>query len=285
MTNRPPKDSTLKNISSETSPFRPRKSLGQNFLKSEPALRMMVESGDIQADDIILEIGPGKGVLTARLLEKAGKVIAIEKDTDLVEILKERFKDEIKDEKLEIIEGDCLEFDPHDHKLKKGSYKLIANIPYNITGAIIRKFLSEVPSPSAMILLVQKEVAERIVARDSKESILSLSVKAYATPHYMMKVGKRFFSPAPKVDSAIVAIIGISHDHFKTKDEEEAFFAVIRASFAHKRKVVRKNLEDILGKEQIAEIFTDLSIPIDARAEDLSFETFLAMSRELQKAD
>jgi 16S rRNA (adenine1518-N6/adenine1519-N6)-dimethyltransferase len=262
-----------------------KKSLGQNFLKSEPALRMMIESGDIQEGETILEIGPGKGVLTARLLEKAGKVIAIEKDRDLVEILKERFKDEVENKKLEIIEGDCLEFDLHEYKLKKGNYKLIANIPYNITGAIIKRFLSEVPSPKAMILLVQKEVAERIVARNSKESILSLSVKAYGTPHYMMKVGKRFFSPAPKVDSAIVAIIGISRDNFKTKDDEDAFFAVVRASFAHKRKVVRKNLEEILGKEQIAQIFTDVGISADARAEDLSFETFLAMSRELKKAE
>jgi len=262
-----------------------KKSLGQNFLKSEPALRMMVESGDIQPTDTILEIGPGKGVLTAQLLEKAGKVIAIEKDTDLVEILKERFKEEIKNKKLEIIEGDCLEFDPHEHKLKKGNYKLIANIPYNITGAIIKRFLAEVPSPSAMILLVQKEVAERIVARGGKESILSLSVKAYGTPHYLMKVGKRFFSPSPKVDSAIVAIIGISRDNFEGKDDEDAFFAVVRASFAHKRKVVRKNLEEILEKDQIAQIFSDIGIPTDARAEDLSFDTFLAMSQELQKAE
>jgi 16S rRNA (adenine1518-N6/adenine1519-N6)-dimethyltransferase len=261
-----------------------KKSLGQNFLKSEPALRMMIEAGDVQTNDIIVEIGPGKGVLTARLLEKAGRVIAIEKDADLIEILKERFKKEIEDKKLEIIEGDCLEFEPHDHKLKAGNYKIVANIPYNITGAIIKRFLSEVPSPKAMILLVQKEVAERIVARDGKESILSLSVKAFGTPHYMMKVGKRFFSPEPKVDSAIVAIVGISQHNFKAKDDEDAFFDVVRASFAHKRKVMRKNLEEILGKEQIAQIFADAHIPTDARAEDVSFEAFLTISKELQKA-
>jgi len=132
-----------------------------------------------------------------------------------------------------------------------------------------------------MIILVQKEVAERIVARDNKESILSLSVKAYGTPKYMMKVGKRFFSPSPKVDSAIVSITNISKNNFKEKESELNFFKIIKTAFAHKRKVLRKNLEDIAPKEQIANIFTELNINPDARAEDLSFKTFLSISRHL----
>lgn len=260
-----------------------KKSLGQNFLKSQPALQMMTEAGDVQATDTVLEIGPGKGALTAKLLEKAGHVIAIEKDRNLVDLLKEKFHEEIKNKKLEIIDGDCLEFDPKEHKLKQGSYKLIANIPYNITGAIVKRFLSEVPSPKTMVLLVQKEVAERIVARDKKESILSLSVRAYGSPHYMMKVGKRFFSPSPKVDSAIIAIVDISRAHFETKEDEQTFFDVIKAAFAHKRKVMRKNLEDIASKDAIAEIFQELRIPDTARAEDLSFQAFLKISQELGK--
>lgn len=260
-----------------------KKSLGQNFLKSQPALQMMIEAGDVQTTDTILEIGPGKGALTAKLLEKAGHVIAIEKDRDLVDLLKEKFQTEIKNKKLEIIDGDCLEFDPKAYKLKQGSYKLIANIPYNITGAIVKRFLSEVPSPKTMVLLVQKEVAERIVARDKKESILSLSVRAYGSPHYMMKVGKRFFSPSPKVDSAIIAIVDISRRHFTEKEDEEIFFAVIKTAFAHKRKVMRSNLEEIASKEAITEIFQELHIPPTARAEDLSFETFLEISQMLGK--
>lgn len=256
-----------------------KKSLGQNFLKSEPALRMMCEAGDVQNTDVIVEIGPGKGALTSKLLEQGGKVIAIEKDRELVAHLKERFEIEIKNKKLEIIDGDCLEFDPTNYKIKK--YKLIANIPYNITGAIIKRFLSEVSSPNTMVILVQKEVAERIVARDNKESILSLSVKAYGTPKYMMKVGKRFFSPSPKVDSAIVSITNISKNNFKEKESELNFFKIIKTAFAHKRKVLRKNLEDVASKEDIADIFTELNINPNTRAEDLSFNTFLAISKHL----
>ena len=187
-----------------------KKSLGQNFLKSEPALQMMCDAGALTTTDTILEIGPGKGALTERLLTRAGKVIAVEKDRELIAILQEKFANDIENKKLLIIDGDILEFDPKHAGMKEGEYKIIANIPYNITGSIIRKFLSETIQPNTMVLLVQKEVAQRIVARDTKESILSLSVKAYGTPKYMMKVGKRFFTPAPKVDSAIIAVTDIS---------------------------------------------------------------------------
>ncbi len=243
--------------------------MGQNFLKSEPALRMMLEAGSVTGTDVILEIGPGKGVLTERLLANAKKVIAIEKDRDLIEILKEKFKEEIAQKRLELILGDCLLFDPNDHNIKSGTYKLIANIPYNITGAIIKKFLAEVVQPNTMVLLVQKEVAERIVARDNKESILSLSVKAYGDPKYMMKVGKRFFSPSPKVDSAIVAITNITKDRFRSKKEEEYFFTIVKAGFAHKRKVLRKNLEEIAPKSRIDIMFEALTLGVTTRAEDI----------------
>lgn len=258
-----------------------KKSMGQNFLKSEPALRMMCEAGSVGNSDTILEIGPGKGALTVRLLEKAHKVIAVEKDRDLIKILEERFEREIKDKKLEIVNKDILEFDPKDYGLKEYGYKIIANIPYNITGAIIKRFLSEVLQPSAMILLVQKEVAERIVARDLKESILSLSVKIYGTPKYMMKVGKRFFSPSPKVDSAIIAITDISKKYFTKSHTEKEFFTVIKAAFAHKRKVLRKNLEQVASPMNIETMFTKLNIDSRSRAEDLSFDLWLKITTYL----
>ena len=212
--------------------------MGQNFLKSQPALRKMLEMGEVNDKDIILEIGPGKGALTEKLLEKAKCVIAVEKDRDLVELLKEKFTDEIKSGKLLLLNEDILKFNlgevilnsfsgprmredeepDHSKKLKSlrrdFGYKIIANIPYNITGAIFKKFLSCDAQPDRMVLLIQKEVAERIVAKNDKESILSLSVKAYGTPKYIMKVHKRFFSPSPKVDSAIIAIINISKNNF-----------------------------------------------------------------------
>lgn len=247
-----------------------KKSLGQNFLKSEPALRMMCDAGNLSYSDTVVEIGPGKGALTSKLLEKGGMVIAIEKDRELIVFLKEKFKNEIENKKLELAHGDCLEFDPLAYKLEPKTYKLIANIPYNITGAIIKRFLSEVSQPESMVLLVQKEVAMRIVANDKKESILSLSVKVYGTPKYMMKVGKRFFSPSPKVDSAIIAITDISKKNFNHGASEKHFFTIIKTAFAHKRKVLRKNLEEIASQNVIDSMFKELNIDSKIRAEDLS---------------
>jgi len=258
-----------------------KKSMGQNFLKSEPALRMMCEAGNVVSTDTILEIGPGKGALTNKLLAQAGKVIAIEKDRDLIIFLKEKFNKEILKKKLELIEGDILSFDPKIYGLRNREYKVIANIPYNITGAIIKRFLSEIAQPNTMILLVQKEVAERIVARDSKESILSLSVKIFGTPKYMMKVGKRFFSPSPKVDSAIIAIKDISKKNFNESNTEEHFFSIIKAAFAHKRKVLRKNLETIATPLTIDSMFKELKIDGKSRAEDIAYPMWLSISRYL----
>ena len=258
-----------------------KKSLGQNFLKSQEALRKMCEAGEVGSRDTILEIGPGKGALTEKLLEKGAVVIAIEKDHDLIELLSEKFAGEIKNNKLILIEGDCLDFNPENY-FKNNKYKIIANIPYNITGAIFKKFLSGNSQPERMLLLIQKEVAERIVTRDGKESILSLSVKIYGTPKYIMKVHKRFFSPSPKVDSAIIAVTNISKDNFKTETEEKDFFNTIKAGFAHKRKVLRKNLE-ILQKNpnQVDNIFEKLKINPKARAEDIKLETWLKISSDL----
>lgn len=265
------------NLSSGFSFHKPKKNLGQNFLKSKEALRKMCEAGEISNEDVVLEIGPGKGALTEKLLEKAKKVIAVEKDRDLIKILEEKFKQEIENKKLVLINEDILTFE-----IKKEKYKVIANIPYNITGAIFKKFLSCSDQPERMVLLIQKEVAERIMARDGKESILSLSVKAYGTPKYIIKVGKKFFSPAPKVDSAIIAITNISRANFKTNREEIIFFETIKAGFSHKRKVLRKNLESC-GKNstQIDKIFENLKINPRSRAEDLKIENWFEISRLL----
>jgi 16S rRNA (adenine1518-N6/adenine1519-N6)-dimethyltransferase len=271
-----------------------KKSLGQNFLKSEAALQMMIKAGEVNDNDIVLEIGPGKGALTSKLLEKAKKVIAVEKDRDLIAVLEEKFKNEMKNKKLILLNEDILEFDSKIPKLPP--YKVIANIPYNITGAIFKKFLSCDNQPERMVLLVQKEVAERIVAKENKESILSLSVKVYGTPKYVMKVSKRFFSPSPKVDSAIILIKDIGRENFKTKNEEEQFFKIIKTSFAHKRKVLRKNLEGIEIKEvrpaspsgrlpinAIDKMFEKLEINPKIRAEDVPFAEWLLINKYLSE--
>ncbi len=251
--------------------------MGQNFLKSKSALDAMCKSSDLVESDVVLEIGPGKGALTEYLLRAVNKVIAVEKDYNLFEILSEKFKDEIASGRLIMIQGDILEFDPQQAGLGKSGYKIIANIPYNITGAIIKKFLTIANHPESMTLLVQKEVAERIVARDGKESILSISVKAFGTPKYIMKVGKKFFSPAPKVDSAIITIKNVSKDTFKKVGEEEKFFQILKAGFAHKRKVLIKNLEDALPKNKIAEFFEKEKLNPKARAEDIKLGTWLEL--------
>lgn len=269
-----------------------KKSLGQNFLKSQSALRAMITAGDVNKNDTILEIGPGKGALTEKLLEQGAKVIAIEKDKDLVLFLQEKFTKELKNKKLVLIEEDILNIDITTHPLLSDKYKLIANIPYNITGAIFKKFLSSDNHPNTMVLLVQKEVAERIVARnnknggtDGKESILSISVKAYGKAVYITKVSKKYFSPSPKVDSAIIQITDISKRNFKNYKQEELFFKIVKSGFAHKRKVLVKNLESIISKEKILKIFEDLNIPKNIRAERVSLDKWLDFVQKITSID
>jgi 16S rRNA (adenine1518-N6/adenine1519-N6)-dimethyltransferase len=256
----------------------PKKSLGQNFLKSERVLNKMCLVGEVGADDTVLEIGPGKGVLTKKLLEKAGQVIAIEKDDELIKILQEKFSVEIKNKRLILIHDDILDFQLN--KLKK--YKVIANIPYNITGLLLKKFLADDNQPERMILLVQKEVAERITAKDSKESILSLSVGAYGDPKLIEKVNKKLFSPMPKVDSAILSILNISKNNFNNKEEESTFFKIVKAGFAHKRKLLYRNLSPLFNeKNNLSSLFSSLAIDQNIRAEDLKIEKWLRLSKTL----
>ncbi len=260
-----------------------KKSLGQNFLKGKQALSAIVDAGDVKADDIVLEIGPGKGVLTERLLMLAGKVIAIEKDHSLVEMLSKKFEKQIAEKKLDLVEGDILDLDPHILSFYKNfPYKIIANIPYYITGAIIRLFLEAPNKPETMVLLVQKEVAERIVAKDKKESILSLSVKVFGRPKYIEKVSKKYFSPVPKVDSAIIGIYNIGADIF-SKISQDLYFKVIKAGFAHKRKFLLSNLEKSgLDGEKLSEIFQNIGISIKARPEDVPFELWIDLVKKIE---
>ncbi len=256
-----------------------KKSLGQNFLKSKAALVAMVKAAEITKGDIVLEIGPGKGALTEKLLETGAKVIAVEKDDRLIEVLGEKFEKETKTGQFRLIHGDILELDLDSIGLKQGKYKLIANIPYYITGLIFRKFLSGSIQPSKLIVMVQKEIADRIIARDGKESLLSLAVKVYGKAKKVMKVEKEYFSPQPKVDSAILLIDNISKDFFKDINED-SFFEVIKAGFAHKRKVLIANLKDI-SKKDLKKVFVDNKISEKARSEDLSLEDWKVLVKAL----
>ena len=256
--------------------MRAKKSLGQHFLKSERALASIVSAGNLKPEDVVLEIGPGKGALTERLLTSGARVIAVEKDDELFEFLQEKFSEEISQGKLQLVHEDILEFDNSNLE----PYKLIANIPYNITGAILEKFLSSENQPQAMVLLVQKEVAERIVARDGKESILSISVKVYGAPRYVETVKAGSFAPAPKVDSAIIAVNNISKEFFKGFGEKE-FFRMLEAGFKSKRKKLSSNLSTIFEKNKVQETFQKLKLDGNTRAEDVSLETWSKLSQSL----
>lgn len=282
--------------------MRPKKSLGQNFLTSKKIVDDIVAAADLKPDDVVLEVGPGKGILTEALLKAVpqaakgesrqgrGKVIAVEKDKRLVEFLKEKFHGTLlSDSKkvfhrgygnLEIINDDILKFDFTRYASQVPYYKIVANIPYYITSHFLRKFLESDFQPSKMVLMVQKEVAERILARDKKESILSISIKAYGQPKIIKKVPARYFSPKPKVDSAILLIDNISKDFFKNwstlnvDQSEKRFFEIVKQGFSSKRKMLKNNL-----KLLDTECSVKCKISETARAEELSLENWQCLAK------
>lgn len=262
-----------------------KKSLGQNFLVSQKALADIISASDLKSTDVVLEAGPGKGALTELLLKTGAKVIAVEKDHELIPFLQNKFSKEISSGQLVLIENDILLFSPQDYKLQTINYKLIANIPYYITGQFFRKFLEEGPQPSLMTILVQKEVADRVVALDKKESILSISVKAYGKPRRVAIVKAGSFVPAPNVDSAILSITDISKKFFEEIPEKK-FFEILKAGFAHKRKLLASNLTPLMAKfnfgiEKKRVVFEQGEIPKNARAENLTLENWRKLTKIL----
>jgi|GEM_PF-52689 len=341
-----------------------KKSLGQHFLHSPSALKKIIEAAAIKSDETVLEIGPGTGILTSELLKTGAHVIAIEKDDRAIALLEEKFgKEYTKGEKgslsgkLTLIHGDILDFGKtegtssidiettkgssatkflmsrdvisrksRDTHLKEGDYALVANIPYYITGAILRKFLENSPRPNRMILLVQKEVAERMVGRETnqgkrssgqgkpgpkKESLLSISVKAFGTPRIVGIVPKGAFVPPPTVDSAIIAIENISDKNFSKNNKNypknsqyfinnsnsvdllqngsiSRFFDILHAGFAHKRKVLIRNLEDVKrstvsdlpDRIVLQNIWKKLGLSEKIRAEDITLGQWLQIFHE-----
>lgn len=259
----------------------PKKSLGQNFLTSIPARMAIIAAGEITPTDTILEIGPGKGFLTKGLLETGTHVVALEKDRELLPLLSENFSSEIASGNLTLIEGDVLAFQPNTCNLLPASYKLIANIPYYITGAILSQFLSHTCHPSTMVVLVQKEVAERVCARDGKESLLSLSVKVYGDPKLVYRVNKGSFFPVPTVDSAVLQIKNISKKNFANQYHEDMFFKLIHAAFAHKRKFALSNIQAVFKDHNIRDLFKSIDLSEKVRAEDVTLATWIRISSQL----
>lgn len=252
----------------------PKKSLGQHWLEDEKALKYIAGLADIGPDDTILEIGPGPGGLTKHLVQKAGKIIAIELDANLAHELKQK----IPHKKLEIVEADILKFDLT--KLPK-NYKVVANIPYYLTSNLLRVLAESDNPPVKMVLLVQKEVAQRIAARPGQMSILAISVQLYYEPNLGKVVPAKMFTPPPKVDSQVIELSRRPHPLFKDLDKKE-FFRVVKAGFSEKRKKLRSSLAGGLGipKDQADMMLSQADINSELRAEALSLEQWHRLSLE-----
>lgn len=262
--------------------MKPKKSLGQHFLHDEKALKLIVSAADLKTDDKVLEIGPGKGVLTEKLFEKAKGVIAIEKDEALALELQNKFSD------TKIIEGDILEcnlpklIEQNDFY----NYKVVANIPYYITGKIIRLLFETKYSSSLIVLLVQKEVAERITSTKGKMSILSNSVQYFGTPEIIDYVSKECFDPVPKVDSAILKIIPKA-DQKELRKNAKNFFKTVKIGFSSRRKTLVNNLSSGLkiDKKNIIDTLKTYGVSERTRAQELGVEDWKRLEKIFYSKD
>lgn len=269
-----------------------KKSLGQNFLKDKKIIQRIVDSAEIKKGETVIEVGPGKGHMTQVILDSGANLLVVEKDRRLIPFLEEKFEKEIKNNQLKVIQGDALEMTKNAWEtlsLVNQDFKIVANLPYYITGKFISTSLQSVVQPKKIVLLLQEEVVSRITGTsvtrdkritDEKENILSLSVKAYGNPKYEIKVSRKYFNPQPRVDSAVLSISDISKDCF-TKNEvgEEQFFKLVKQGFASKRKFVLSNLKK--GYSDIDVIFEKLSINKKSRAEDLNLNDWINILKEL----
>ena len=252
----------------------PKKSLGQHWLKDPEILADIAEAAELTGDDVVLEIGPGLGTLTSRLLARANSVTAVEFDADLARKLPGQFPGK----KLTVVNQDILQFDLN--QLPK-NYKVVANVPYYITSKIVEKLMTAENKPSIAVLLVQKEVAERIAAAAGNMSILSVSVQIFAEAELDIEVPRQFFTPPPKVDSQVV-VLRTRDDPLITPEDQRDFFRIVKAGFSAKRKKLRSSLSGGLGidKSVAEELLKNAGISPDARAEDLAIEDWKRLLKE-----
>lgn len=258
----------------KSSGIKPKRSLGQNFLINEGILDKIVQAAEVGLEDTVLEIGPGTGNLTRKLSEKAGRVVAIEKDHRLIEELRDKFKGT----NVEIVEDDILELKIED--LKLGNYKVVGNIPYYITSHLMRTVFEKWPRPQVVVLTVQKEVAQRIVAKPPDMNLLALSVQLYSSPKIVGYVSKGSFRPMPKVDSAIIRL----HPKEESGEDNERLLGIIKAGFQGKRKQLANNLGKFgMMKEDLLSIFDKMGIRQDVRAENLSLDQWKELANYIKK--
>jgi len=254
--------------------IKPKKSLGQNFLTDGNALNKIIKEADIKKSDVVLEIGPGLGILTKELSKKAKKVIAVEKDDNLFKVLKQELKDHSN---VEVVNRDILGYDP---RLKE--YKVIANLPFNIASAVIRKFLEAKNPPEEMILMVQKEVAQRITAEPPDMTVLSLSVQLYAEPKTLFFISRNSFLPHPKVDAAVLRIATKSNIALM-QNNAKIFFKIAKAGFSSPRKQLANNLSSGLKeeKEKVIKWLIENNIEPTRRAETLTVQEWMSLARNI----
>ncbi|MEI6850846.1 MAG: 16S rRNA (adenine(1518)-N(6)/adenine(1519)-N(6))-dimethyltransferase RsmA [Candidatus Saccharibacteria bacterium] len=248
------------------------KSLGQHWLKDRDVLSHIADCAELSSDDIVLEIGPGLGTLTSEILRKAGRVVAVEFDTELARKLPAQFPGK----NLEVIAGDIVEFDLS--KLPK-QYKVVANIPYYITSKIVKMLMTSINKPSITVLLVQKEVARRLAAKPGDMSILSISAQVFSEVTLGEVVPALLFSPPPKVDSQVVILRTRQKTIFDEINQDD-FFRVVKAGFSSKRKKLRSSLAGglKLSKDETEVILKKANISPDVRAETLNIDDWVRLT-------
>lgn len=261
--------------------MRPKRSLGQHFLASSaPLVEIIIAAKREKPVETIIEIGPGKGALTRALADAFQNVVSVEKD--------ERLAEELQKEKIQntkIIVGDIRDIPLsalHGHQ----PYAVIANIPYYLTGQLIRMFLEAEEQPAYMILMVQQEVAERLAARPPRMSILAVSAQVYGEVSIIARVSRTAFTPQPRVDSAVIKIRSINKQFFKKHDiSEKDFFAVVRAGFGTKRKTLANAISQRMNieKKNIIAALARVKVSPNVRAEALIPETWAIFTHTLQK--
>lgn len=254
------------------------KNYGQNFLIDENIVNDIITGAQVNKDDLIIEIGPGLGTLTSLLLEKAGKVICVELDKKMINVLKERF---ILYNNFELLNNDILKVDLNrlisESKTNLKNVKVVANLPYYITTPIIMKLLEDKLDLTSITVMVQKEVAERLAGINGGKEIGSItySINYYTNPEIIINVPRNSFIPAPNVDSAVIKFDILKEPKIKVSNEE-LFFKVIKFSFLQKRKTLINSLSNsgLVSKESLEKILNDLNIDLKIRAEQLTLEQF-----------
>jgi 16S rRNA (adenine1518-N6/adenine1519-N6)-dimethyltransferase len=254
----------------------PTKSRGQNFLFDQNIIAKIIKSANLSKKDVVLEIGPGLGVLTEHLVRHVKRVVAVELDKKIIEFLSNKYKENTN---LEVIEGDILRVDIDSLGLA-GGYKIVANLPYNITSNFIRKFLEADNSPTEMIIMVQYEVAKRMIEKPGKMSILAVAVQFYSEVEILFKVDRNSFWPSPKVDSAVIKIKMKKKPDF---DNPKHFFRIVKMGFSAKRKQLQNNLSGGLhrDREEIKQILQKVGLDEKIRAQDLSIKNWIDVIKKI----